>query len=182
MSGNLNKTFFLLLEISISSTHLKNPGILNCIRLILSQIAIKMGLTCKHQIFELAFPIYLPLFCGMGRWNMSKVLDLIAKGSHMNRRSHTDCFFFLFLFFSFSLSPSLSFLLSYKQQQSSSAGFISVSFQAQLTDTYSDISDVFISVLFWHLANLKACHSFSFSLYINFIFFFKIQRIYKYVY
>lgn len=67
-----------------------------------------MGLTCKHQIFELAFPIYLPLFCGMGRWNMSKVLDLIAKGSHMNRRSHTDCFFFLFLFFSFSFSLSLS--------------------------------------------------------------------------
>lgn len=106
MSGNLNKTFFfLLLKISISSTHLKNPGILNCIRLILSQIAIKMGLTCKHQIFELAFPIYLPLFCGMGRWNMSKVLDLIAKGSHMSRRSHTDCFFFLSLF---SLSPSFS--------------------------------------------------------------------------
>lgn len=72
-----------------------------------------MGLTCKHQIFELAFPIYLPLFCGMGRWNMSKVLDLIAKGSHMNRRSHTDCFFlsFPFLFFlilALSLSPSFS--------------------------------------------------------------------------
>lgn len=65
--GEFEQDFFFLLEISISSTHLKNPGILNCIRLILSHIAIKMGLTCKHQIFELAFPIYLPLFCGMGR-------------------------------------------------------------------------------------------------------------------